>query len=247
MDFLASIFGKALGFIYGIIPNYGLSIIIFTVITRALLLPISFKQIKSTRVMSELQPKVQEIQKKYASNKEVMNQKTLELYKENNYNPLAGCLPMILQMILLIGLYTALRLPEKFVFETAEATKIATHQFFLWIPNLSQPDFLSNVLPNFEWAKNLPGLMPILSSAFTFLSIQLSPTPAMPQNQDGSAQPGGGAMKVMKYFMPALILFYGTKLSGGLILYWTVGNLFAIGQQLLFNNLFNRKITNMEV
>lgn len=117
---------QSLGF-----PSYALAIIVIAVVIRVLLLPLNMKQLRSTIAMQQIQPELQEIQAKYASNPEVMNQKTMELYKDYDVNPLAGCLPTLIQFPILIGLYQGLR---------AFVPQFPEYYNFFWIPDLSQPD-----------------------------------------------------------------------------------------------------------
>lgn len=112
-------------------PSYAVAIIVIAVVIRMLLLPLNFKQMQSTIAMQQIQPELKEIQTKYASNPEVMQQKTMELYQNYNINPLAGCLPMLIQFPILIGLYRGL---SNFVPSQPEFYR------FFWISDLSQVD-----------------------------------------------------------------------------------------------------------
>ncbi len=115
-DFLAYPLGKFLKFIYDIaFENYGLAIIIFTFIVRLALLPLTIKQHKSTMKMQEIQPLINDIQKKYKDDREAMNQELMKLYQEHNYNPAGGCLPLLIQMPLILTLYWVIVQPLKFM------------------------------------------------------------------------------------------------------------------------------------
>lgn len=142
-------FTDTLGF-----PSYALAIIILTVLLKLALYPLSVKQMQSMKGMQLVQPKVQEIQKKYKNDKEKMNKAIMELYKEYNVNPASGCLPLLVQMPILIGLFTALR---DYSFEPV------AHAKFFWIGNLSNPDPLY--------------ILPILVAAATFVQSKIT-TPA---------------------------------------------------------------------
>ncbi|MFZ5945035.1 MAG: YidC/Oxa1 family membrane protein insertase [Bacillota bacterium] len=144
------------------IPSYALAIILLTIILKIALYPLSVKQMKSMKGMQLIQPKVQEIQKKYKNDKEKMNKAVLDLYKEYNVNPAAGCLPLLVQMPILIGLFTALR---DFTFEPA------AHAKFFWISNLSQPD------PYY--------ILPILVAAATFVQSKIT-TPTTSTNNNST-------------------------------------------------------------
>ncbi len=124
MGFITSIFdiinvplGYLFRYIYMVIQDYGLTILLFTLITKALLLPLTIKQQKSTAKMQAMQPKLQEIQKKYQYDKEKLNQETMKLYQESGVNPMGGCLPLLIQFPLLIALYNIIRQPLNYVIQ----------------------------------------------------------------------------------------------------------------------------------
>ncbi|MBS7526527.1 YidC/Oxa1 family membrane protein insertase [Fusibacter paucivorans] len=232
MSIFAKVFGYLLGMIFQFVQDYGISIILFTLITKLILMPFTIKQIKSSKEMSALQPKIKEIQDKYKGNQEKQNQLLMELYKEHNYNPLSGCLPLLIQFPIIIGLFTALRQPETYVFvNNPELLARATQDFFLWVPNLSQPDLLKNVIPNGpEWLVTLPGLLPITSAVLTYFQMK-----SMNAAQTTSNAAQNTQLKVMQTIFPVMILLWGKTMSAGLILYWTIGNIFQIGQQYFMN------------
>lgn len=232
MSIFAKIFGYLLGMIFQFVQDYGISIILFTLITKLILMPFTIKQIKSSKEMSALQPKIKEIQDKYKGNQEKQNQLLMELYKEHNYNPLSGCLPLLIQFPIIIGLFTALRQPETYVFiNNPELLARATQDFFLWVPNLSQPDLIKNIIPNGpEWLITLPGLLPITSAVLTYFQMK-----SMNAAQTTSNAAQNTQLKVMQTIFPVMILLWGKTMSAGLILYWTVGNIFQIGQQYFMN------------
>jgi YidC/Oxa1 family membrane protein insertase len=103
--------GFVLAWLYGIVGNYGVSIIILTIVIRVILLPLGVKQIKSMQAMQAIQPKVKEIQKKYKTNKTKAQEETMKLYRESGVNPLGGCLPLLLQFPILISMYAVIRAP----------------------------------------------------------------------------------------------------------------------------------------
>lgn len=232
MSIFAEVFGYLLGLIYNLVQNYGVAIIIFTLLTKLILMPFTIKQLRSSKAMAALQPKMKEIQEKHKDNKEKQNQMMVELYKEHNYNPLSGCLPLLIQFPIIIGLFTALREPGTYVFvNNPDLLELATQQSFLWMKNLSDPDLISNIFSTGPaWLIGLPGLMPVMSAALTYFQM----------NSMNSAQASGSAgqnssMKMMQTIFPVMILFWGKSLSAGLILYWTVGSLFQLVQQYIMN------------
>lgn len=147
-----------INFFYGLtqtvgVPSYGLAIILFTIVIKTVLYPLTVKQMRSLKMTQLLQPKVKEIQDKYSKDQQKAQQLIMELYKENGANPLAGCLPILLQMPIFIALFNALR---DFKYINPE------HAQFLWIPTLSHKD------PYF--------ILPILAAAATFTQQKLSTT-----------------------------------------------------------------------
>lgn len=217
--------GFVLGKIFEITGSYGLSIIILTVVVKLLILPLTLKSLNSTKEMQKLQPKIDALNKKYANDKEKLSAKTMELYKENNVNPIGGCLPLLIQMPIIFALFGVLRDPVTNVFggNTELATK-ATTQVFLWVRDFAQPDRLSNVL-NMDFAKMLPGLLPIMASAFTYLQMAITP-----QQSTGSST-ANSMNNSMKVVFPVMILMSGLSLSAGVALYWSVSTALQVLQQ----------------
>ena len=135
------------------VGSYGLAIILLTVIIKMILYPLTVKQVKSMKAMQDLSPKMKKIQEKYKDNPQVMQQKVGALYKEAGVNPLAGCLPLIIQMPILMGMYYAL---YNFTYPSPEAAQ------FLWLPSMSQADPLY--------------ILPVLSAFTTFLQQKMTTT-----------------------------------------------------------------------
>ncbi len=126
LDPIAKVLGIVLKFIYDIaFENYGLAIIIFTVIVRLAILPLTIKQQKSTTKMQEIQPLINDIQKRYKDDKEKLNQELMKVYQEHNYNPASGCLPLLIQMPILLTLYWVIAQPLKFMLGKTEEARTA--------------------------------------------------------------------------------------------------------------------------
>ncbi|MDR1954182.1 MAG: YidC/Oxa1 family membrane protein insertase [Clostridiales Family XIII bacterium] len=211
---IAKPLGYLLTGIYSVVGNYGITLIIFTVIVRLCLFPLYVHQTKSSLRMAEVQPKIQALQKKYANDKEELNRRMMEFYKEEGVNPMKGCLPMLIQMPIMLGLFTLLRDPMSYLPEGHANMILAVHEQFFWISDLSQPDL---------WA------LPIMAGITTFLSF--SATQA--QNSMGAqanANQMAGMMKMMKYFFPVMIVWMGRSFPAGLTLYWFIGNICSIIQ-----------------
>ncbi|MDD4199846.1 MAG: YidC/Oxa1 family membrane protein insertase [Eubacteriales bacterium] len=219
---IAKPMGLLLDLLYGFIGDYGLSIIVFTVLVKLCLYPLYIKQTKSTAIMSEMQPKIKAIQNKYANNQELMNIKMQELYKEEKFNPMGGCLPMLIQMPIIMGLFALLRNPVMYI--TEDSMIFAFHESFLWIKDLSQPD---------------PWLLPIIAGVATFIAFtmnrMLQDTGSATLNQSASM------MKMMQYVFPIMILWMAKSFPSGLALYWAVSQIVQIGlnvhMQTLRNNI----------
>lgn len=219
MGILAKPLAWLLTLLYGFVGNYGITVAILTVIVKFALYPFYKKQILSTAGMADMQPKLQEIQRKYANDKETMNAKMSELYQEEGFNPAGGCLPMVVQMIIIMGLFTLLRNPMAYI-EADSNMYFAIHENFLWIKDLSQPD---------NW------ILPILAGAATFFSFWLN----MQMNSSSKGAAGGAnAMnKMMQYFFPIMIVWLARTYPSGLAIYWFISQFIQIFFNLRFNQL----------
>lgn len=209
MGIIAVPLGYLLTFIYKLVGNYGISLIILTVLVKLLLYPLYFKQIKSTASMSSIQPKIKAIQEKYKNDKEKMNEEMAKITKDENFNPMGGCLPMLIQLPIIWGLFTLLRNPIKYIAD--ENMIFAVHQSFLWIKDLGQPDL---------W------ILPIAAAVSTYISF------AMTQQLTGQNEMMGGQGKsmnmIMKYFFPLSILWLARAYPAGLAIYWAGGQFIQI-------------------
>ncbi len=233
-DFIAVPIGWVLGQIYNLVGSYGLAIVFLTILIKLVLFPLSRAQVKSQKSMSVVQPKIQKLNEKYKNDKEKLAEETMKLYKEYNVNPLAGCLPLLIQFPIIIALFAVIKFPAKFVFNGNEALALAaTDQVFLWIHNMAAPDMLSAVIP-IDIAKALPGILPILAALLTYLSFKTMPQPESAGNESANKM-----MKNMQLFMPLMILYSGMRLAAGVTLYWAVSTGFQIIQQLLMNKFMN--------
>ena len=213
MSFLAKPFGYILQFLYGLIGNYGLCIVLFSAVIRIAMYPLYKSQITNTAGMAEFSQKSQEIQKKYANDKEMMNQKLAELQQESGYSPASGCLPIFLQMLVISGLFVLLRYPLNYY---EESMVFAVHESFLWIKDLSQPD---------------PWILPILSGVSTFISFTMTSMAQITPGQSNNAM-----SKIMKFVFPVMIMWLAHSYPAGIAIYWFVSQ-FA---QIFFNLRFNK-------
>ena len=210
MGILASPMSYLLTWIYDFIGNYGLALLVFTILIKGVMYPLYAKQIKTTMNMSKMQPKIKEIQQKYAKDKALMNQKMAELYKEEGGSMYGGCLPMLIQMIVIMGLFALLRNPMNYI--SSDKMLFAIHESFLWIPDLAQPD---------KW------VLPIIAGIATFLATYFSQTNQM-------SGPNADQMKMMKYVFPVMILLMARSYPAGLALYWSLNQIIQIFYNIRF-------------
>lgn len=155
---VSQVFKTVLDFLNSFLGNHAWSIILLTLLFRICLLPFDLKQKKSMRLQKEIQPKIDALNKKYANDKDKLNRKMMELYKESHFNPLSGCLPMLLQLPIFIAFFGAIRIvsgEEIYgLYESMKNTGNAVVQNWLWIRNIWQPDsFMAPVIPAFESLK----------------------------------------------------------------------------------------------
>lgn len=190
--------------IHKFIPNYGVAIILLTIMVRILFWPVTHKSTESMRKMQEIQPQVKELREKYKDDNQKMQQEMMLLYKKNKVNPLGGCLPILVQIPVFIALFSVLR--------SAIELRFAS---FLWISDLSRPENL--------FANSLP-------IALNILPLIMAGTMIVQQHLTPSA--GDKSQKKMMMFMPVMMLFIFYKMPSGLVLYWTTSQLIMIIQLL---------------
>lgn len=202
-----------LGMLYKVYPNYGVGIILFALLFRLLFYPLNEKQAQSMEKMKVLQPLLKEINEKYKEDPQEKQKRTLALYQQHKVNPLAGCLPMLIQLPIFIALYSAF----------SDSYELWRSPFITgWIDDLSEPDTLF-LLPS-----TLPFLggfrfhaLPIIMAASQILQTQITNVTSDP-NQ-----------KMIMQLMPIILLFIFWRMPSGVVLYWTIFNILMIGQQLL--------------
>ena len=216
--YLGSISKLLLSFMYlihKVVPNWGWSIVIMTICIKLLFWPLSAKASRSQKRMAKIQEPMKELREKYKDSPQKFQKEMLELFKKHKVNPVAGCLPMIIQMPIFIGLFYMLR--------TASELR---HESFLWVKELSMPDTLGYIA---GFPVNLLPLIMGLTMFFQMRMVPVSPT-ADPAQQ-----------KIFK-FLPFIFLIFLYNFSSGLVLYWTVQNLLTILQQKLIHHLPDEEI-----
>ncbi len=236
-DQLISWVEKLLSVLYGITHNYGLAVILLTILIRTVMYPLMQKQMVSMRETQKIQPLMQNIQNKYKDDKERMNQELMRLYKEHGVNPFGGCLPLLIQMPILILFFRVLRGFEYFIPNTN-----VIDGGFLWIKNevmyqgemiagLAAPDQLFGVFGNYSI-----GILPILVGISMYFQQKLTMPPMPVTGQgDSSSNPAVNTQKMMGTIMPVMIAFISFSLPSGLSLYWLTSTLFDIVQKIFIN------------
>ncbi|MDE0227911.1 MAG: membrane protein insertase YidC [Spirochaetaceae bacterium] len=218
IGWLANILRFFLDFFYRLIPNYGVAIILLTVLIKILFFPLTQKSFESTSKMSMLGPKIEEIKKKYQGKPEKLNQEMMALYRKEGVNPVGGCLPLLLQMPIFFALFELLNN----AFDLRGAPFISP-----WIGDLSAPEsFLpfGFTLPLLNWDELR--ILPFVMLGTTLLQSRISQNPSAMQPQ----------MKMMMYAMPIFFFFILYSMPSGLVIYWTMQNVLSIAQQLYIND-----------
>ncbi len=210
-DVIAQPLLVCLKFFYRFTHNYGVAIILLTVLIKILFWPLTHKSYVSMQAMKKLQPKMAKIKEKYKDDKEKMNQEVMQLYRTYKVNPLGGCLPMVLQIPVFFALYRVLY----------SSIAMRHAPFFLWINDLSAPDRL-HVGFNIPYLGGLP-VLTILMGVSMFLQQKMSPTSVDPRQEK------------MMLMMPVVFTVFFVNFPSGLVLYWLVNNVLSIGQQYYIN------------
>ena len=194
---------KGMEWMHRFIPNYGLIIIIFSVLTKLMFYPLTRTSTQSMKKMQELQPKLKALQEKYKDDKSKLNEATMGLYREEKVNPLAGCLPILLQSPVFIALYQSL----------SHTISLRGQPFIGWITDLSQPDAIATLPFAIPFLGADVNVLPILMSVAMYYQTKLTPTT------------GGGQMAMMNTMMPLFMVFIFYNMPSGLVLYWLVNTI----------------------
>lgn len=201
----------------GVVGNYGIAIMLVTLIIRILFWPLTHRGTESMRRMQELSPQMKLLNEKYKEDPQRKQQELMKFYKENKINPLGGCLPMLIQFPFFIGLFYVLR--------SAIELRFAG---FLWIQDLSEPDRL------FTFSRELPfigdafNILPIIMAVSMYLQQKIAPTSAATDEKQQQMQ------QTMMRMMPFMMLIMLYKFAAGLALYWSTQNFLMIAQQLIY-------------
>ena len=253
--------GWLLARLYDLTGNFGFAIIILTIVFRIVLLPLGIKQIKSMQAMQALQPKIKEIQKKYKGNKQKIQEQTMKLYQEYGVNPLGGCLPLLLQFPILIAMYSVIRAPTPLPQDPDTPGVVQYHdnhlpegsQLFIDVTQ-HNPDGMHFLFMNLQCSAQTAGkTVPVLNTErkpsgdtldcgdsgadripyFVMLAFMIATT-FYSSRQTQKATPASAQnsqTQIITKVMPVMFGIFGFQFPAGLVLYWTVSNLFQIGQQ----------------
>ncbi len=220
LQWLVDIFAWFLSFLYRLIPNYGIVIIVFSLVLKVILHPLTHKSMDASLKMQRIQPQVQEIQQKFKSDPKRMQQELSKLYKEAGASPLGGCLPLILQMPVFFSLYTVLRY----------SLDMRMAHFVGWLRDLSEPD------PYY--------ILPILMGVFMVVQqLMMNPKKQQLSSMDEKQRAMMQSQKMMAYVMPVVLFFVFKSMPAGLVLYWTVFNVLSIIQQYYLQKHLSNKET----
>jgi len=206
--------------IEGFVGDWGLAIITLTVLVRLALMPLTVKQTKSMYELQRIQPKIKELQAKYADDKEKLQEETLKFYQDNKVNPFGGCLPMLLQMPLLFALYQVLggtaKAPGIMMEYLSDKGEVGSFYFLI-------PDIAKTPSMVFQSDGILAALPYIVLVALFGLSVWL------PQ----ALMPGERQQKMIGAYMGVMMLFFGWSAPAGVLLYWDISSVWGVAQQQL--------------
>jgi YidC/Oxa1 family membrane protein insertase len=184
---------------------------LLTVIIKLLLAPLTHKSYKSMKAMQKLQPQMEKLRERYGTDKEKLNKEIMDMYRRHGVNPLGGCLPMVLQFPVFIGLYNALSTPIEL-----------RHAPFLWIHDLSRPDWEALPMELAGWQVGIP-ILTLLMGASMFVQQWMTPAAGDPNQRR------------LMLMMPVIFTFMFVSFPAGLTVYWLVNNILSIAQQYWIN------------
>ncbi|TSC94896.1 MAG: Uncharacterized protein Athens101428_102 [Candidatus Berkelbacteria bacterium Athens1014_28] len=217
---------NTLVFLYNIIPghDFGIAIILTTIILKSVLLPLSKKQIESQKKLQDLQPQIKELQEKNKNDKEKQTKELMQFYKDNKVNPFGGCLPLIVQLIFLIAIYRII------IQISASGFIINGQNLYSFVAN---PGNINHLFIGLVDLTKPNIILAVLAAAAQFWQTKMlmQKQPISPA-KDGAPDFAQMMSKQMLFLGPIMTLFIGIKFAAGLALYWLVSTLFAVFQQL---------------
>jgi YidC/Oxa1 family membrane protein insertase len=218
---------NTLVFLYNIIPghDFGIAIILTTIILKSVLLPLSKKQIESQKKLQDLQPQIKQLQEKNKDNKEKQTKELMQFYKDNKVNPFGGCLPLIVQLVFLIAIY-------RIIIQISDAGLIVeTKNLYSFVSNPGNINHLFIGLINLTKPSIVLAVLAAVAQ-FWQTKMLMQSQPKTAPKEDGTPDFAQMMTKQMLFLGPIMTLFIGIKFAAGLSLYWLISTLFAIFQQL---------------
>ena len=206
--FIARPLVSLLRLLYDVTGNYGIAIILLTVLVKLVFFPLSNKSFRSMSAMKKLQPQMERLREQYKDDRQKLNQEMMELYKRYEVNPLGGCLPMIVQLPVFIGLYQGL----------LYAIELRQAPFFGWIEDLSQPDRLGALAIPFVDPPGIPVLTLLMGGSMVIQQMMMPTT-------------GDPIQQKMMLLMPVIFTVMFINFPAGLVLYWLINNILSVAQQ----------------
>ncbi|MCB5279717.1 MAG: membrane protein insertase YidC [Candidatus Cloacimonetes bacterium] len=208
LRWLANIIAWFLSWLHGYIQNYGVVILILALVIKIILHPLTHKSMDASLKMQKIQPQMQYLQKKYKDDPKTLQLEMSKLYKEAGANPLSGCLPLLLQMPIFFALYNVLRY----------SLDMRNAGFIFWLKDLSEPDPYM--------------ILPIIMGLFMIIqSLMMQPKKIQTEDMDDKQKAAQSSQKMMTWMMPIMMFFIFRNMPAGLVLYWTVFNIFSVIQQ----------------
>ena len=268
---ICGLFGNLLNFLYGLFGNnYGLALIGFTLIVNLILLPLTLKQQKSTTMMQAIQPELTRLQEKYKNDKEKLNTEMMKLYQNNNINPMSGCLPLLIQLPIILILYQVIIKPLSYM-QGLTAAQISTLRELVGASNNVMevelaakaatlgdkiPDFFTPI--NFDFfgldlgatpsisQPSLLWLIPILAGVTTYALSWLTTKMAdakktEEQKKKEKDNPAADQMQTMNKIMPLITVWFTFTFAAGIGFYWIMNNIFKMIQQIIVNQLLKKE------
>ncbi len=215
-------------FIYNILPgsDFGVAIVTLTILIRFLFIPLSIKTLRSQREMAKLQPKLKELQDKHKNDKQAIGQATMALYKEHKVNPFSGCLPLLIQLPILIALYQAFNY------------SLDPKSLDILYPFVKNPGLINEISFGFLNLSTKNWVLPLMAGSFQFLQSKLATSASAKYSTPGQDATAQIMNRQMLYFFPVMIIVISWNLPAGLVLYWVVTTIFSIGEQLYINKKY---------
>ena len=256
--------GYILSAIYSLVQNYGIAILTFTVVVKLLMMPLIAKQQKSMQQMQKVQPLLEKVQKKYANDKQKLQQETVKIYQENNVSPAGGCLPLLIQFPIIIGLYQVITKPLQYILHLdVDVIKKIAEVLSIEYSRTSQITIANAIAENAALIEEKVGVV-VEALNFDFFGLNLSMTPDLKfiswlwiipilaaitsyvvaivsRSLSGNTSAANEQMKTMNIIMPLMSGYFCFIMPAGIGIYWIASNVMQILQQTILTMYYKRK------